>query len=85
MAELRTLTGPRLHAAGATVTCRCRHPIIRCDSQPWHAGCSSGHGWIHAGPHWGHLCGGALGTEYARPWQASAFSQGSLFEAVARG
>lgn len=76
---------PRLHATGPTVRCRCGDPITRCDGQPWHAEEAGGHGWLHTGPHWGHTCGGALGHEYARPWEPSAFTQPTLFEAATSG
>lgn len=49
-------------------TCRyCHRPIIRCDSQPEHIGCSSGYGWIHVEPWWGHGCGRVSLRRYARP------------------
>lgn len=49
----------------------CRHcgkPIVRCENQPSHIGCSSGYGWIHADPNWGHTCvRRAASPSYARP------------------
>lgn len=60
-----------LHTATVPVTCRyCKRPIIRCDTQPGHGGCSSGYGWIHDEPFWGHACtrrAGPYKREYARP------------------
>lgn len=53
-------------------TCRdCKRPIIACDTLPSHVGCSSGYGWIHAEPHWGHSCGPLSKRQYARPEAAA--------------
>jgi hypothetical protein len=51
------------------VTCRyCRRPIVACDTVPSHVGCSSGYGWIHAEPWWGHSCQRpGKYSQYARP------------------
>lgn len=53
----------------ARATCRhCRRPIIACDTQLSHVGCSSGYGWIHAEPYWGHPCSPpGHWRDYARP------------------
>jgi hypothetical protein len=53
----------------ARATCRhCRRPIIACDAQLSHVGCSSGYGWIHAEPYWGHPCSPpGHWRDYARP------------------
>jgi DNA-binding XRE family transcriptional regulator len=52
-------------------TCRCGKPILRCATQRPHSGCSSGYGWIHAAPNWGHSCQPRTGSPYARPQGAS--------------
>lgn len=60
---------PQSPAQVAGETCRhCHRPVIRCDSLPSHCGCSSGYGWIHAEPWWGHSCRrpGQF-SQYARP------------------
>lgn len=65
------MTSPGEHSPPVTpeATCRyCRRPILRCDTLPSHCGCSSGWGWIHAEPWWGHSCGRYPSRrEYARP------------------
>lgn len=47
--------------------CRCGKPIVRCAGQTPHIGCSSGYGWIHAEPDWGHSCRPRSGAPYAQP------------------
>jgi XRE family transcriptional regulator, regulator of sulfur utilization len=69
-ASIDVMTSEELHvtAPGAEAACRhCRRPILACGTLPPHGGCSSGYGWIHAEPHWGHSCRGRSGTTYARP------------------
>lgn len=62
-------------------TCwHCRKPIVRCGTVPPHAGCGSGHGWIHSNPEqWGHSCEPRSGAPYAQPTAPAA----ALLEAVA--
>lgn len=53
-------------AAGAT--CRhCHRPVVACAAQSSHCGCSSGYGWIHAEPRWGHSCRLPGQHRYAQP------------------
>lgn len=70
-AYVRLPNGTHVKASAEAVACRyCLKPILRCADQPSHAGCSSGYGWIHAEPYWGHSCGRASDRHYARPGEA---------------
>lgn len=58
-------------------TCKhCRKPIARCEEFPAHAGCSSGYGWIHLEPNWGHSCQPRSGAPYAQPVATPAAGEG---------